>query len=289
MDNVTANIAEIDWRSMSAEETETLLMARIARYEQAIAARGGRRPKREGCIVERIALMRTLREADTLAQKGKKKRKIVKHGKVIHIPNRHIRRHNLRAEQDLRDLQLMILTLTFPPLEFTTAKVKTDAGKEREIVKQNFYPWRILQHAIMLVVSPKVHGSLVPEAFSCIKGKGLHYGVKLLKRGLKLHPGWKWMWKTDFKKFYQSIPHQLIEAEFSRMFKDKRFIELLHIVLFSYESDQQLIDTLQNERTRTERFAHWCCDKPNDRKFGRNKARPPDEAQRQTRGLSTLL
>ncbi len=265
MNYLIANISDIDWWSLSNAEIDTLLFNRLARYESAIAVRGGKRPKREGHIIERIASFDNLLAADDDAQRGKRNRRVVRNGKVIHVPNRYIRRHNRRKEKELRELQMMILTLEFPSWEFSSQEIKTDAGKVRMIIKQHFFPWRILHHAILRVIEPKVNASLIPGAFACIKGRGLHYGVRMLKKMLRRHKEWKWFWKTDFKKFYQSIPHELIEEELSSLFKDKHFIALMRIALFNYESGDEIIKLLNDESERTKRFAHWCRDKPDDR------------------------
>lgn len=240
MDNLTAKISEIDWRSMTPAEIDTLLVERIRIYEEAIAMRGGKRPKREGCIIEKMASMWNLQAADDEAQKGKKTRTVKRRGKTIRVLHRHIRRHNERREQELRALQMMILTLDFPECKFSLEKVKTDAGKVRIIAKQDFYPWRILQHAILRVIEPKAYASIIPGSFACIKGRGLHYGVRLLKRQLRRHPELKWMWKTDFKKFYPSIPHELMEREFSALFKDAHFIALVRLVLLTTTAGMRL-------------------------------------------------
>ena len=289
MDRLTANFRDIDWRSMTAEEIDALLLARLARYEMAITAHGGKRPKREGYIMEYIALMSTLREADRLAQKGKKRRKVVRNGKVYYLPNRHIRRHNARAEEELRALQMMILTLEFPPVKYRTAVVTTDAGKKRVLVKQDFYPWRILHHAILLAVGRKVYASLIDATFSCIKGKGLHYGVKLLRKQFRKHKDYRWFAKGDFKKFYHSIRHSLIEEELSTLFKDKAFIELIRLVLFFYMCEDQILQELEYEHQLTQRVAHWCCYEPNDRQLGGQTIRPPNGVSTATISLSAVL
>ena len=36
----------------------------------------------------------------------------------------------------------MILTLDFPVPDYSVMKVKSDAGKVRDIVKQKYFPWR---------------------------------------------------------------------------------------------------------------------------------------------------
>lgn len=256
---LTAQMSEIDWRSLSHEEIDALLSARTAAYEAAISARGGKRPKREGHIVERVASMANLREADANAQRGKKKRRVVCDGKVVYVPNRHILRHNERAEEELRELQMMILTNEFPPCVYTTQEVKTASGKSRTIIKQNYYPWRILQHAILNTIGERVEKSFISGTFACIKGRGIHYGVRMMKRALRLHRKLRWFWKSDFKKFYQSIPHELIEAELRAMFKDEFFIWLIRSILFSYMSNEELNETLANEAIRTKRYADWCC------------------------------
>lgn len=70
MEYLTADISDIDWRSLSCSEIDALLSARIERYESAIRINGGKRPKREGHIIERIATMDNLLAADDTAQKG---------------------------------------------------------------------------------------------------------------------------------------------------------------------------------------------------------------------------
>lgn len=73
---------------MTYEEIDSLLIERIRIYEETIALRGGKRPKREGFIMERIANIDNLRLADRKAQEGKTKRVIIVNGKEVRIPFR---------------------------------------------------------------------------------------------------------------------------------------------------------------------------------------------------------
>ena len=111
--------SDIDWKSLSHNEIDRIIAERIEADN-----------KRAGYILERIAEINNLREADKEAQDGKVKK------------NRFIRRHNLHPEEDLRALQLMILTLDFPAPDYSVMRVKSDAGKVRDIVKQKYFPWR---------------------------------------------------------------------------------------------------------------------------------------------------
>lgn len=191
--------------------------------------------KRKGYVIERIASIENLREADKEAQSGKVK------------SNRYIRRHNMHQEEDLKALREMILTLSFPNPDFTTMTVISDSGKKREIVKQRYFPWRILHHAIMRVIGPDLYNSLINDSFACVKGKGLHFGVKRMKMFLRRYPYYKWMWKTDYKKYYQSIPHDIIINSMRRKYKDERFIRLVEVAILSYNSE---IDNILNDEKK---------------------------------------
>lgn len=272
------NFEDIQWQSMTFEEIDAILAERIRIYEEAIALRGGKRPKREGFIMERIASIDNLRVADRKAQERKSKRTVIINGQEVKIPNKYILRHNKNAESELRALQMMILTLNFPPHNYRSEFLKTDAGKIRELIKQNYYPWRILQHAIMLVVSPKIFASLITDTFACIKGKGLHFGVKRVKRTMRRHPELKWFWKTDFKKYYQSLPHELVRGSLMRLFKDKAFIRLIDIVILAYDSGDEVKKELEDEIIRNKRNPYWGSVKPDFRKSRNKFHRPSDEA-----------
>jgi len=192
--------------------------------------------KRKGYMIEKIADMDNLRAADLEAQAGKVKK------------NRFIRRHNEHAEENLHKLQQMILNLDFPPPNFTSMEFVSDAGKKRSIIKQSYFPWRILHHAIMRVIEPDFTKNYIHDTSACIKGKGLHFGVKRMKMFLRRFSEYKWFVKTDYKKFYESIPHEVIINALRRKYKDERFIKLVKITILSYNSDIE--KALENEKEK---------------------------------------
>jgi len=197
--------------------------------------------KREGYILERIADMDNLRAADRAAQMGKN--------------NRHIRRHNAHAEEELLLLQHWILNPDeFPPPQFSMMEVRNEnSAKTRTIARQNYFPWRILPHAIMNVIGQKLWNSLIADSFACVPGKGLHYGVRRMKMMLRRYPEYRWYWKTDYKKFYLSILHVVIMDAFRRKFKDKRFLHLLEVAVFNYDSGQEIVRDLYAEQQKSKR------------------------------------
>ncbi|WP_298072217.1 reverse transcriptase [uncultured Bacteroides sp.] len=258
---------DMDWRSMTQEEIDVMIAQRIDADRKRIEANGGKRPKRAGYILERMAEMDNLRAADKEAQDGKVRK------------NRFIRRHNLHPEADLRALQLMILTLDFPAPDYSVMSLRSDAGKVRDIVKQKYFPWRILHHAIMRVIGEDLYKSLIYDTSACIKGKGLHFGVRRMKRFLRRYSEYTWFVKTDFKKFYQSIPHELVLASLRKKFKDERFIRLIEVAVLSYDSGTEVIKILENEVERKKRSSHWSVYQPAHRQLCGQPDRPCNEGK----------
>jgi hypothetical protein len=233
--DLKTKVGEIPWKKLSHEEIDLILAKRI----EAFKARPS--PKREGYVIERMAEINNLWNADTAAQdKGKEKR------------NKFIREHNTRQEEDLRKLQLMILTLKFPKRKFHPRDIKGDAGKIRQIIVQDYFPWRVVPHAMMNVVGERLYKRLIYDTCACIKGKGLHFGVKRMKAYIRRYD-FTHFWKADYKKFYQSIPHELIIREFQKMYKDEQFLRFVEEYVCFYESDIEEILRDEERKRRTHR------------------------------------
>ena len=234
-------------------------------------------PKRKGYIIEQIADMDNLRAADKEAQAGKVKK------------NRYIRRHNAHAEKDLLDLQRMILTLDFPDPGDHDMELANDHGKRRKIAKQAYTPWRIFHHAVMRVIGPDLYKTLISDTFACVSGKGLHCGVKRMRMYLRRYPEYKYFWKADYKKYYQSIPHESAMEPFRRKFKDKRFLKLMEVAIFNYDSGQEIIDILDEEQRKKERCTNRCISEPANRQLHCQLDRPSHEGKDALQMLSPVL
>ena len=93
--------------------------------------------------------------------------------------------------------------------------------KEREIYRLPYYPDRIVHHAIMNVIEPYLVSRFTADTFNCLKGRGIHYGVKRLKRDLKADKeGTKYCLKLDIKKFFPSIDQDVLYSQFEKIFKE---------------------------------------------------------------------
>lgn len=215
--------------------------------------------KRKGYILEKVADMENLRRADRQAQDGK--------------DTRAIRRHNMRADENLLNLQRMILNLDFPKANMRLMRIVSDAGKERNIIVQTYYPWYILYHAIMLVIEPDFTKNYIYDISACIKGRGTHYGVKRMKMFLRRYPEYKWFGKSDKRKFYESIPHEVIIYMFRRKYKDERFIKLIEIIIHNYSCSVDILNDLEDEKEKRRTNRLLCKSADWELRFERGRSR----------------
>lgn len=100
---------------------------------------------------------------------------------------------NRNPYENLVRLQKALIEDTYRTSEYCVYTIIADRGnKEREIYRLPYYPDRIVHHAIMNVIEPYLVNRFTADTFNCLKGRGIHYGVKRLKRDLKADKGCKY-------------------------------------------------------------------------------------------------
>ena len=111
--------------------------------------------------------------------------------------------------------------------------VKVSGGKVREIFKLPYYPDRIVHHCIIQVVQKLWVNSLIRDTFSTIPGRGIHDGVKRIKRALRNIDETKYCLKIDVQKYYPSIDHDILKKVIRKKIKDEDFLNLLDNIIDS--------------------------------------------------------
>jgi hypothetical protein len=203
----------------------------------------------KGYLLEQVADMDNLRRAAIMSIRGKTRKKYVL---------------DFLKDKDNKLLKLrgMILTLNFPPLVYHKGEAKSADDKIRDLDKKYFYPWRLLDWAIYLVIKDRLNKKFIYDSYASVEGRGTHFGVRRMKMFLRRYPEYQYYVQTDFKKFFQSIPHSVIIQALHRTFKDERFIQLIILTQLSYESN--LTDELDNEQRKRENgHYHWVAPKSN--------------------------
>lgn len=115
--------------------------------------------------------------------------------------------------------------------------VRNDTGKERIISKLPYYPDRIIQWALIQVIEPIFMRTFITDTYSAIPGRGIHFGLNRLHNAMKNREETKYCLKLDVKKYYQSIPHDLLKNSLRKLFKDTDLLWFLDLTIDSTEGN----------------------------------------------------
>lgn len=181
--------------------------------------------KRYGNLYEKVYDMDNLKKAHQKAKVGKGWYKEVK--MVDENPDYY-----------LEKLQKMLMDKTYQTSEYETF-IKLDSGKEREIFKLPYFPDRICQWAIMLVIEPFLIKHFTADTYSAIPGRGTHLCLSRMKEAIKKDPqGTRYCLKLDVSKYYPSINHDILKQKYRRKFKDPDLLWLLDEIIDSTEGNK---------------------------------------------------
>lgn len=176
--------------------------------------------KRIGYLYEKIYDKQNIRTAILKAAKGKRQRTDVQ--KVL---------ANIDKYTD--KIHEMLANETFRPADYTEGKViEGSKNKERKIFKPHFYPDQIIHWAIMLQLSPVLRKGMYAYTCGSVPGRGVHYGKRHVeKQVVNDRKNTKYYLKMDVSKFYPSVDIPILEAKLARKIKDRRLLDLIHIIL----------------------------------------------------------
>lgn len=202
-------------------------------------------PVRADNLMSKICSMENLELALKNASKGKKCKRAI--AKVV-----------AHKEEMLGALQKSLLDGTYQTSPYHHKQVYDP--KERTISILPFFPDRIAQHAIIRVIEPIIVSKFIPQTYACIKGRGIHAGVRAIHKAFSQDiVGTRCCLKIDIRHYYPSIEHDRMKAKVRRMIKDPRLLIVLDNIIDSEEglpignySSQYLANIYLND------FDHWC-------------------------------
>lgn len=139
-------------------------------------------------------------------------------------------------EEKLEAVRQLLVTKTFHTAPYNKKTVYEP--KERIIYVLPYKPDRIVQHALMNVITPIFEKLFITDSYACIKYRGQHKGslrcIEFVRRN-------KFCLKCDIRKFYPSIDQAILFKMLERVFKDKDVLWLLKdIIVFSFEGGKNV-------------------------------------------------
>lgn len=101
--------------------------------------------------------------------------------------------------------------------------------KPRLISALNFKD-RLVQHALCNVISPIMESTLLPYTFACRTGYGTHAGVRRVQSLLRKTDS-QYFLKTDFSKFFPSIPHNVALELYERKISCQKTLKIIYEII----------------------------------------------------------
>lgn len=206
--------------------------------------------KRKKDVFSKIINLGNLRTAHVKASRGKSHYTAVKEV-------------NQDLENKLTNLQRALKTKAYYlTKEDYKLEIINDKGKERELYKLPYFPHRVVQWAIMNVAMPIFTKNFTADTYASIKGKGIHALVTKVKKHLAYNKeDTKYCLKIDIKKFYPNIDNHILYGKLERKFKDRDFLDLMKIIIFSMGDKGQPIGSLLSQYLANfylSSFDHYC-------------------------------
>lgn len=175
--------------------------------------------KRFGNLYQTICSKENISAAIVNAKKGKSH-----YGEVRMIEG--------NMDRYVDQLHEMLTNKTFRNSEYVVF-TKQSGNKLREIYKLPFYPDRIVHHCIVQVLMPMWIKLLIRDTYSTIPGRGIHDGVRRVKKAVEDVPGTQYCLKLDVRKYYPSIDHAILKTIVRKKIKDNDLLELLDNIIDS--------------------------------------------------------
>ena len=94
----------------------------------------------------------------------------------------------------------------------------------------------IVQHMVVNVLKPMFLRGIYERSYDSIPGRGAHDGKKAIEKWIRHDAkNCKYCLKLDVKKYFDSIPHDILKSKLEKELKDERLLTVLFTIIDSTE------------------------------------------------------
>jgi RNA-directed DNA polymerase len=91
---------------------------------------------------------------------------------------------------------------------------------------------RVIQHAIISVAGPVLEKSALHHSYACRRGRGQHAALRQARAWTRRTD---WYGKIDFRKYYDSVDHELLRKRLWQRFSEPRLLSLFDRLLEAWQ------------------------------------------------------
>lgn len=139
-------------------------------------------------------------------------------------------------EEEILQLQAELSDKTYRPggyREFTIYERKT-----RKISAAP-YRDRVVHHALCRVIEPVFERTFIQDSYACRTGKGKHMAVD---RCTEYARKYKYVLKTDIRKYFPSLDHEILFAKIARKIKCRDTLWLIRMIIDGSNAQEEVIE-----------------------------------------------
>lgn len=181
---------------------------------EVVPAEGGAGVKRHGDLWPAVVSWPNLVRAAAKARRGKRSRDVVL-------------RFDFDLERELLQLQRELVAGEYQPGAFTTHWINRPKPR---LISAAPYRDRVVHHAVLNVLEPILDRHFHPDSYACRTGKGSHAAARRLQQLMRRH---RYTLQCDVRKFFPTIDHAVLKEQFHRVVKDRRFLDLMDVIVDS--------------------------------------------------------
>lgn len=175
--------------------------------------------KRLGNIYDEFCSIENIKKAFHNAKKGK--------AHYIEVKN-----INKETEKYANQLHEILKNQEFKNSPYTEF-IKISGGKVRTIKKVPYFPDRIVHHCIVQIMQDAWVNSLIRDTFSTIPGRGIHDGVRRVKKAMEDVDNTQYCLKLDIKKYFPSVDNVILKTIVRKKMKDKKLLSIIDNIIDS--------------------------------------------------------
>ena len=149
-----------------------------------------------------------------------------------HRPDKTVQRVEADRAGSIEALRTIIVSGFEPSPARKKRRWDKSAGKWRDIYEPKLWPDQYVHHALVQALQRPMMRGMDPYCCGSIRGRGIHYGVKAMKKWHRDDPkGTRWCAQLDIRHFYDSLKPEVVMARLRQLVKDHRVLDLAERVM----------------------------------------------------------
>lgn len=98
---------------------------------------------------------------------------------------------------------------------------------------------QIVHHMVANVLKPIFMKNMYEHSYGSIPGRGVHKGKKQIEKWIKRGDrNMKYCLKMDIRKYFDSIPHDILKAKLAKLIHDEKFLAVLNEIVDATGTDK---------------------------------------------------